>query len=57
MGEVFNFVTLDGGLRKKRKKKFVFFCKNDSILKPFLFKFRFEWSVLFEQRKMCIKQA
>ena len=42
MGEVLKFVTLDGGLRKKRKKTFAFFCKNDSILRPFLVKFRFE---------------
>ena len=27
MGEVLKFVTLDGGLRKKRKKSFVFFAK------------------------------
>ena len=41
MGEVLKFVTLDGGLRKKRKKTFGF-CKNDSILRPFLVKFWFE---------------
>ena len=46
MGEVLNFVTLDGGLRKKMQKKFCFFGKNDSILRPFLCKFRFEWPVL-----------
>ena len=40
MGEVLKFVTLDGGLRKKTQKSF--FCKNDSILRSFLFKFRFE---------------
>ena len=40
MGELLKFVTLDGGLKKKRKKSF--FCKNDSILRPFLFKFRFK---------------
>ena len=27
MGEVLKFVTSDGGLRKKRKKTFVFFAK------------------------------
>ena len=27
MGEVLKFVTADGGLRKKRKKLFVFFAK------------------------------
>ena len=46
MVEVLKFVTLDGGLRKKRQKKFVFFCKNGSILRPFLVKFRFESPVL-----------
>ena len=45
MGEELKFVTLDGGLRKKRKKV-LFFCKNDSILRPFLFKYRFERHVL-----------
>ena len=42
MVEVFKFVTLHGSLRKKRKKIFAFFCKNNSILRPFLVKFRFE---------------
>ena len=41
IGEVLKFVTLDEGLRKKTQKEF-FFCKNDSILRPILFKFRFE---------------
>ena len=27
MGEVLKFVTLDGGIRKKRKKKFCVFAK------------------------------
>ena len=27
MGEVLKFVTLDGGLRKKRKKNLAFFAK------------------------------
>ena len=27
MGEVLKFVTLDGGLRKKRQKNFAFFAK------------------------------
>ena len=40
------FMALDGGLRKKRNKSFTFFCKNDSILRPFLVKFRFERPVL-----------
>ena len=38
MGEVLKFVTLDGGHRKK--------TQNDSILRPFLVKFRFERPVL-----------
>ena len=43
MGEVLKFVTLDGGLRKKNAKKLLrFFCKNDSIFRLFLVKFRFE---------------
>ena len=50
MGEVLKFVTLDGGLRKKRKKVCVF-CKNDSILRPFLVKFRFEWHVLSSAKR------
>ena len=47
MGEVLKFVTLDGGLRKKTQQNFCcFFCKNDSILRPVLLKFRFERPVL-----------
>ena len=39
------FVTLDGGLRKKRKK-ILRFLQNDSIFRPFLLEFWFERSVL-----------
>ena len=46
MGEVLKFVTLDGVLRRKRRKSFVFFCKKNSILRPFLVKFRFQRPVL-----------
>ena len=46
MGKVLKFLTLDGGLGKKMQKKFYVFCKNDSILRPFLVKFRFERPVL-----------
>ena len=46
MGEVLKFATLDRGLRKKRKKIFCVFCKNNSTLRPFLVKFRFERPVL-----------
>ena len=46
MGEVLKFVTLDEGLRKKTQKNFCVFCKNGSILGPFLVKFQFERSVL-----------
>ena len=41
MGEVLKFVTLDR-VSEKKAKKFCVFCQNDSILKPFLVKFRFE---------------
>ena len=50
MGEVLKFVTLDGGLRKKSKKK-LRFCKNDSILRPFFFKFRFKRPVLSSAKR------
>ena len=50
MGEVLKFVTLDEGLRKKSKKN-CFFCKNDSILRPFLFKFWFERPVLSSAKR------
>ena len=50
MGEVLKFVTLDGGLRKNAKKVLCF-CKNDSILRPFLFKFRFEKPVLSSAKR------
>ena len=46
MGEVLKFVTLDGGLRKKN-----FFCKNDSILRSFLVKFRFEYPILSSAKR------
>ena len=51
MDEVLKFVTLDGGLRKKAKKIVFVFCKNDSTLRPFLFKFRFERSVLSSAKR------
>ena len=51
MGEVIKFVTLDGGLRKKRKNNFCVFCKNNSILKPFWVKFRFERPVLSSAKR------
>ena len=51
MGEVLKFVTLEGGLRKKTQKNFWNFCKNDSILKPFLVKLRFERSVLSSAKR------
>ena len=50
MGEVLKFVTLNEGLRKKRKKIFAL-CKNDSILRPFLDKFRFEIPVLSSTKR------
>ena len=51
MGEVLKFVTLDGVLEKQRKKIFAFFCKNDSILRPFLVKFWFERPVLSSAKR------
>ena len=50
MGEVLKFVTLDG-VSEKNAKKVLFFCKNDSILRPFLFKFRFERPVLSSAKR------
>ena len=49
MDEELKVVTLDGGLRKKRKKIFAF--RNDSILRPFLVKFRFELPVLSSAKR------
>ena len=43
MGEVLKFVTTDG----VSEKNFAFFCKSNSILRPFKVNFRFErpvWS-------------
>ena len=64
MAEVLKFVTLDWGLRKKTQKNFCLFCKNDSFLRPFLVKFRFEWPVLSstkraqnKHKKHCRAQA
>ena len=51
MVEVLKFVTIDGDLRKKRKKNFCFLCKNDSILRPFLVKFWFECPVLSSAKR------
>ena len=51
MGVVLKFVTLDGGLRKKKAKKLCVFYKNDSILRPFLVRFRFEWPALSSTKR------
>ena len=51
MVEVLKFVTLNGGLRKTTQKNFCVFCKNDSILRPFLVKFRFERPVLSSAKR------
>ena len=48
---MFKFVTLDGGLRKKTQKNFCVFCKNDSILRPFLVKLWFKRSVLSSAKR------
>ena len=41
------------GVSVKNAKKvlFLFFCKNDSILRPFLFKFQFERTVLSSAKR------
>ena len=39
-------MTSDSGLRKQKQKNFCVLCKNNSILIPFLVKFRFERPVL-----------
>ena len=64
MGGVLKFVTLDGGLRKKTQKYFCVFRENDSILRHFLVKFRFEKPVLSstkraqnKHKKLCRAQA
>ena len=50
--EVLKFVTSDGGLRKKKtQQNFCVFCKNNSILKPFSVKFRFERPVLSSAKR------
>ena len=51
MGELLKFVTLDMGLRKKTQKNFCVFCKNNSTLRPFLIKFRFERPVLSSAKR------
>ena len=51
MDKVLKFVTLDAGLRKKNPKKLCVFCKNDSILRSFLVKFRFECPVLSSAKR------
>ena len=51
MSKVLKFVTFDGGLRENTQKRFCIFCKNDSILRPFLVKFRFEKPVLSSAKR------
>ena len=51
MGEVLQFVTPDGGLRKKTQTNFCVFCKNNSILRPFEVKFQFERPVLSSAKR------
>ena len=51
MDEVLKFVTLDGDLRKKTQKFFCVFCKNDSILRPFLVKVWFKIPVLSSAKR------
>ena len=49
MGELLKFVTLHG-VSEKNAKNFLF-CKNESILRPFLVKFRFERPVLSSAKR------
>ena len=51
MGEVLKFVTPDEGLRKKNAKNLCVFCENNSILRPFYVKFRFERPVLSSAKR------
>ena len=51
MGEVLKFMTPDGGLRKETQKNFCVFCKNNSILRLFSVKFRFERPVLSSAKR------
>ena len=50
MGEVLKFVTLDFRFVTFAKNAKIF-CKNDSILRPFLVKFRFERPVLSSAKR------
>ena len=51
MGKVLKFVTLNARLGKKAQKNFCVFYKNDSILRSFLVKFRFERPVLSSTKR------
>ena len=51
MGEVLKFVTPDWGLKRKTLKNLCVFCKNNSILRPFQVKFRFERPVLSSAKR------
>ena len=51
MVEVLKFGTLDGGLKKKTQKHVCVFCKNDSISRTFLVKFRFEFPALSNTKR------
>ena len=50
MGEV-KICDFKRGSQKKNVNKFCVFCKNDSILRPFLVKFRFERPVLSSAKR------
>ena len=51
MGEVLKFVIRTGVSEKKTQKIFSVFCKNNSILRPFYVKFRFERPVLSSAKR------
>ena len=51
MGEMLKFVTSVEISEKKTPKNFCAVCKNDSILKPFYIKFRFERPILSSAKR------
>ena len=54
MGEALKFVTLDGGLRKKRKKNFVFIAKMTQFEDLFYLSFGLKdlfWAAQSEHKK------
>ena len=56
MSEVLKFKTLEAGISGKNAKKFCVFCKNNSILRPFWIKSRFEKPILSSAKRAQNKQ-